>query len=260
MKNKLVLLLSLFALTSCGSKVNELGNVKLDHSATWNDNYYTYFDASLKKLPNTVVELNKETNIVFTSYEDSNFALLEANKDVWSYSKDFDEDVGYGPNMRLAQYNEAIKEGFISKLYDGQMFCHGYYEAARVQIKEEEGISASLKGSLKSADYLFLNFKSAHNFKAGIHLDPHVVDITLTISFYTKDKATSYSYLLSELPTNQGETYIFYGFSTKELDLSNVNAYSISYHIEKDEYNESLETKLEHALLLYEFGFKNPIY
>lgn len=251
--------MSLFALTGCGTKVNELGHTNLDHSANWYDNYYTYFDTSLNSLPNTVINLDRETNKVFTSYTDENFKALEDKSDYYSYMKDFDTDVGYGPNMMLSKYREAIKEGFISKLFDGQLFCHGYYEAARVQITEE-GFSTSLKGTLRSADYLYLNFKSALNFKNGNHPEAHVADITLNISFYSKDKSTTYSYLLEEVPTNQGETYIFYGFNTKDLDLSNVNAFSITYHVIKDEYNASLETPLAHALLLYEFGLKNPIY
>ncbi len=261
MKNKLIYLLPLLVLSSCGSKVDTLGSYGLDHSANWNDNYYTYYKNSLKTISVTDTVLDYEANKVFTSYEDEHFKAIEprtSGTNALSYYADFDKNVGYGPNMKLSNLNNYVREGVTSKLFDGQMFCHGYYEAARVQIKES-GISLSLGSKLASSDYLYLNFKSALNFKQA-DVEPHLDDITVHITFYNESKGLSYSYSLKEVPTNAGESYIFYGFSLEGLDLNNATDIAISYTLDKETYNEIKGTDTAHALLLYEFGFKNPTF
>lgn len=261
MKNKLIFIVSLFALTSCGTKFNKLGAYGLDHSTVWEDNYYTYFDAHLKELTNESVLLDQEANKVFTSYSDPNFISLEeraTGDNALSYMMDFDEEIGYGPNMKLSNYNDYVREGFTSKLFDGMMFCHGYFEAARVQIKEE-GFSASFNKKLVSSDYLYLNFKSALDFKSQA-VEGHLADVTIKITFYNEEKGITYYYPLKDVPTNQGESYIFYGFSLNGLDLNNSTDFSISYSLDSDTYNKEKDTNIAHALLLYEFGFKNPTF
>ena len=261
MKNKLFFIISIFVLTSCGTKVNKLGIYGMDHSANWNDNYYSFFDESLRKLPTETISLDKDANKVFTSYDDANFVSLEeraTGENALSYYADFDETIGYGPNMKLSLSNSYIKEGVTSKLFDGQLFCHGYYEAARVQINEE-GISCDFGKKLISSDYLYLNFKSALDFKSS-PIDAHTADITLNITFYSKDSGTTYSYPLKDVPTNAGESYIFYGFSTKELNLNNIESFAITYTLDREGYNVEKGVNIAHALLLYEFGLKNPIF
>lgn len=261
MKTKFIPLLGVLVLTSCGTKVSKLGAFNMDHSANWQDNYYTYFDTSLLSLTNKVVALDKDINKVFTSYGDENFLLLEplaSGEEALSYYDDFSDDAGYGQVMKLSRHNNYIREGVASKLFDGQLFCHGYYEAARVQINEN-GFSSSFGKKLTSADYLYLNFKSALDFKSN-KVEPHLGDITINISFYNSDSSTTYSYSLKDVPTNQGETYIFYGFSLEGLDLNNPSSFSISYKLDSDSYIKEKGIDISHALLLYEFGFKNPTF
>ena len=261
MKNRLFLVLSIFALTSCGTKVNKLGPYGMDHSGNWQDNYYTYFDARLKELSTDVVTLDYTDNKVFTSYIDDNFVTLEdraSGENALSYYADYDDENGYGPVMKLSHHNSYIKEGVASKLFDGQLFCHGYYEAARVQINES-GFSSSFGRKIVSSDYLYLNFKSALDFKSS-PVEGHDADITINITFYNGEKGITYSYSLEDVPTNEGETYIFYGFSTKDLDLNNADSFAITYKLDKDDYNEEKGVNVAHALLLYEFGFKNPTF
>ena len=261
MKCKYLVILLPLLLSSCGLQEKNLASYELDHSTDWNKNYYTVFDESLLSLDHEIVELDKDANKVFTGYDDPNFLALEdraSGEDALSYFADFDTEKGYGQVMKLSNFNDGVKEGFPSKLFDGQLFCHGYYEAARVQIKES-GFSSSFHEELVSSDYLYLNFKSALNFK-GNQIDPHVDDITINITFYNAEKGITYSYPLKDVPTNMGETYIFYGFSTKDLDLNNATSFSISYKLDKESYNSEKGTSIEHALLLYEFGFKNPTF
>ena len=261
MKNKFVLLISLFSLTACGTKIGKLGNTNLDHSSRWMDNYYTHYDYDLMRLERDVIELDRVNNLVFTSFTDENFIAQEeraTGENALSYYEDFDNTVGYGPVMKLSHYNDYVREGFTSKLFDGQMFCHGYYEAARIQISEV-GFSAEFGKTLVSSDYLYLQFKSALDFKSQ-KIEGHYDDITIGITFYSNEKGITYTYSLKDVPTNMGESYIFYGFSTKDLDLNNATRFAFYYSLDSDEYAEEKGTTIDHALLLYEFGFKNPVF
>ena len=257
MKNK-YFLLSLLLLSSCAINSGKVVPNGIDHSGTWNDNYYSYFNESLKSRTMTKVILDQDH--VFTSYSDPYFKTLEKDADKYEYTYDFDHEKSFSQNKKISLANEKIKDGFISKLYDGQMFCHGYFELARVQINEN-GFSASLEGKLNKADYFYLNFKSALDFKSE-HVEPHLADITLTISLYGKNNY-SFSCSLKDVKTNYQESpeaYTFYGFDLKGYDLTDVTDYSVSYHLDYDAYKEETGKDIKHALLLYELGFANPIF
>lgn len=252
-KNKFIALALTILLSSCGADLNKLAPYAIDHSGAWHDNYYTYFDPALKDVETNKVTLDKDTNKVFVTYNDPNFKAVEKDQATLDYYHDFLLE-GYGPQKRLSNYIDEVKDGFISKLFDGQLFCHGYYELARVQINEE-GFSSSFYRPIKNASYLYLNFKSALDFKT-YHPGSHDDIITIHITLYG-DKATTYSYQLNDVPTNAGETYIFYGFSLEGLDISNVKDFAISYTLDYDA-GKIEEPSIEHALLLYEFGFGYP--
>ena len=260
MKRKFIFVLSLFALTSCGTKVNKLGAAGMDNSGVWQDNYYTYFDEKLAALPTETISLDKDANKVFTSYTDPNFIAQEeraTGEDALVYYDDDTTD-GYGQTMKLSNVNSYVKEGVTSKLFDGRMFCYSRYEKVRVQINQN-GFTADFGKKLVSSDYLYLNFKSSLDFKSQ-PVDMHKADITLKITFYSNEKGITYSYPLKDVATNAGESYYFYGFSTKDLDLNNATSFAISYTLDKDEYNIEKGVNIDHALLLYEFGFKNPTF
>lgn len=254
MKHKFLLFLPLFILSSCGLEINNSVSFKIDGSGIWNDNYYTKFDASIKEKETTKIYLDKDSNKIFTSYTDSNFLDLETDHTL-TY-EDFEEN-SFGNKRKLSLINPLVKNGFVSKLFDGQLFCNGYYERARIQINEE-GFSSSFYKPLQSASYLFLNFKSALDFKQH-HPTAHKSDITLNISFYG-EKNVSYIYSLKDVTSNSGNDYIFFGFSLENLDIKGMDSFSISYQLDKDEYIESEGIEIPHALFLYEFGFGNPTF
>ena len=254
MHKKMLLLIPLLVLASCGAQANNIVPSSIDRSGNWDDNYYTYFDTSLKNKEVEEIVLEKEKNKVFTTFTDQNFiAQEEMGKDISNYYNDFMDD-GFGQIMKLSKQNEAVKEGFVSKLFDGQLFCHQYYELSRVQINEE-GFSSSFHKELESASYLYLNFKSAVDFKK-YRPAAHLASFKIHITLYG-EKNYRYTYLIDEVPTNAGETYVFYGFSLEGMDLKGVRDFSISYTL-VDEPAKKVDPNVGHALLLYEFGFKNP--
>ena len=257
MRNKGIFVLLSLILTSCGTSLSTLVPYSTDHSASWNNNYYSYFNASLKYKEIVQTTLNRTANKVFTSYQDTNFKTLEPNYSLYSYDDDFDKEYGYGPHFKLSNINNEIKEGFASKLFDGQLFCHGYYEKARVQINET-GFSSSFYHQLESASYLYLNFKSAIDFKSYKSVMEHTDDVTIIITFYS-DKAYQYSYSLTGVPANYSEGYVFYGFSLEGLNIQGATDFSISYKLDYDIIKHENPT-VAHALLLYEFGLANAVF
>ena len=258
MKNRFLLLLPIFTLTACGQGVFDIAApTKLDHSGTWNDNYYTVFDKELKEREVTKVTLDKINNKVFREYGDDNFRLLEPNYDqytIYDYMPN-----SYGEVFKYSRYSESVKYGFTSKLFDGQMNCNGDYEGARIQINED-GFSGSFGRTLNSASYLYLHFKSAIDFKnPALVPSSHYSNITIRLTFYKDDSATEYSYPLTDIPSNFGDGYTFFGFSLEGIDIKGVKHYAISYTLDYDPLKEE-EPSVGHALFMYELGFKNPAF
>lgn len=255
MKNKLLSLSLILLLTSCGAYLDKAVPSKIDHSGTWLNNYYTNFDSSLKEKTVEDIVLKADENKVFTTFGGDNFKTLQLDYEKYLYG-DYDTNKSFGENFKLSKVNEEIKDGFVSKLFDGQLFCNGDYEKARIQINEN-GFSSPFYKELESASYLYLHFKSAIDFKSpGLKPASHLDTITLNITFYKEDKGYNYTYQLSDVPTNAGETYIFYGFSLEGFDLTGMKDFSISYKLDYDIIKESYPD-LNHALLLYEFSLVN---
>lgn len=274
MKNKAFLLLPILLLTSCGSIVNDLVPFGYDHGTDWFSNYYEHFDENYLNAVITHHELTDEN--IFRRYTDDNFKNLFPDYLKYDYENDYTETYdeefqkitgrvgGYSQNYKLSKTNTLVKDGYASKLFDGNMFCHGKYEAARVQIKEK-GCSVSFKKKLIKADYVALNLKSSLDFKNNKNITEHLDDIKLSLTFYKQSGSSyigdSYSYSLKDIRTNiQGEAtsnYVFYGFSLKNINIEGVSGMSISYTIEKESYNNEKGTNYAHALLLYELLLPN---
>ena len=254
MNKRILFLIPILSLASCGAQVSKIVDAKLDHSARWADNYYHYFDASLKELMKKANVINLTTeNKVFTDYDEFIETKLDANANRYNYYT-YDESASFGYYKKLSLYDNGVKEGFPSKLFDGSMFCFGNFELARVQI-DNDGFSSTFTKKIQSAKYLYLNFKAAHDFKSGASITPHLDDIELSITLYGKN-VTTFKYNLIDVPTNYSEgpsAYTFFGFDISNFDISDTYAYSFSYTLTNEEDIECID--LAHALLLYEFGF-----
>ena len=259
MNKRIFFLIPLLTLASCGAQINKIVEAKLDHSTRWVDNYYRYWDSSLKELAKqaTTVNLSSENN-VFTSYDEFKATNLDPNAQKYYYYT-YDSNNSFGYNRMLSLVDNGVREGFPSKLFDGSMFCFGNFELARVQI-DNDGFSSSFGKKMQSAKYLYLNFKAAHDFKSGSSIIPHLDDIELSITLYGKN-ITTFKYTIEDVPTNYSEgpsAYTFFGFDISTFDISDTYAYSISYKLVAEEDPTYID--MDHALLLYEFGFGSPKY
>lgn len=241
-------------LSSCGTELSKTAHFNVDHSGVWEDNFYTRWDESLRNKETEQVTITEDENQVFTSFYDQHFLDLEPDHSLTYY--DFDE-TSFGTHRNLALHDPLVNDGFVSKLFNGLLFCNGWYELARVQINEE-GFSSSFYKPIQSADYLFLQFKSALDFKQHSPT-AHYADITIHISLYGKRNVT-YSFPLVNVITNASDGYTFFGFSLDGFDISGTTDFAITYTLDRDEYNEEKGTNISHALMLYEFGFGHPTF
>lgn len=275
----LALPILLVTLTSCGYGLREYyeGNVYI--SPIFAENYYRFWDKRIddKNEKNQITGsheylLDEELDLVFTAYEDDNFALVDPSsaseldyaKDYSIYDKDAYLGTGYGQTKKISRIEDSFKNGYVSKLFDGQMFCHGRYQEARVQI-DEGGFGSIFKRESDNLDYFALSFKASYDYtRAGeydfiderkqdehgnpIHCNnvPNNLNsgVTLKVSFYEKNdkgfEKHTFKYKIDmTTQTNPTESpgsskcYIFFGFSFRNYELKRVNGFSISYDFDR---------------------------
>jgi hypothetical protein len=272
------------ATTSCGLGLKEIYRGDEYNSPVFEENYYTKWDSRIdanninnKIIKTEVINLDKTQDYVFESYykrqDDGNLVKGEPDQNLLSidsavknlrYSPwdviNTDKEL-YGDVYKLSNQNDSFKHGVLSKLYDGQLYCEGNYQLARVQINEN-GFGTILNNQGSNLDYFAVQFKSSNdytNYDDEEHLSlVHFTDILLKISFYVKkdDKYEKYTYQyqMNHLYSNYQEDlriYNLFGFKINKNKITNVQGYSIEYEVINDEY----ASERQHSLMLYEVMF-----
>jgi len=288
MKHKLsksLILLFTLLLTSCGHSLNDLYKGDTFNSATFKNNYYTTWDkdlSSYKGKDGTLLESNK----VFRSYDGFLQTGLDENAAVWEYfwlpkfGSIYKQENYYSYHRKMTMLDASFNNRYLSKLYDGQMFCGGDYQLSRVQINND-GFAQHFDKEGKNAKYFAMNFKASLDFtnesllKEVYEKDPtalpyypsitHTSDLVLTVSIYTMEnnKIVKYDYKneLDNVNTNRSESftgleYEFFGFSLENLpDNSHIVGYSINFTFDDAAVKvakEKLGKDLDYSLMLYE--------
>jgi hypothetical protein len=201
---------------------------------------------------------------------DSNVNNYKYHKNIFGFSQDVLDELNnkkfYGDDYKMNNIDPDFKQGYLSKLYDGWMFCGGRYQLARVQI-DESGFGTVFNkqsGSLVNS-YFAINFKASNDYTDSENpVSAHFSDLLMKVSFYCRnddkfDKVT-YTYPLYNVPCNFSDikcydTYTFFGFKINSNIIKNLQGYSIEYDLIKDEYTE--EKALDHSLMLYEVVLPN---
>lgn len=284
MKHKALKLLSFLPallLSGCGYGLKEIYKGDVYNSVDYYKNFYQEWDNDLNyhketsKISNKEAApyiLDKEKDSIFTSYNDDNFKKVESEADKYSYASDMNDPISsdkksYGQTFALGNNDETFKYGYISKLFNGQMFCNGSYELARVQI-DENGFAVKFKKEIRDYSYFALNFKASLDYRRdgkSTNLPTHLSSINLLINFYLKEDNNTYrrvpvSYQINNIITNGPElmggiNYIFFGFSLKNINISRLCGFSVEYDLLSDEYKdlpEQADKGWTHCLLLYE--------
>ena len=280
-KNKfkfVILALPTLLLTGCGYGLKEIYPGNVYNSVDYNLNFYRVWDDEINyhqennQVDNDeqeVYQLDKSTNSVFTNFNDPNFLALQSDAEDYSYSSDLYEPTdkkSYGQTFMLSKSEQSFKYGYVSKLFNGQMFCNGSYELARVQI-DEGGFGTKFKKEIKEYNYFALNFKASLDYRRdgkSTNIPSHNSSIKLLINFYCKTDNNSYhrvpvSYQIDNVQTNAPETfgysnYIFFGFDLTTIEkIDRCAGISIEYELISDEYiSSNSEENWKHCLLLYE--------
>ena len=301
--NKRFKLLSLIipsiVLSSCGYGLREYYKGDAYVSGDFQKDYYDVWDSKIDKrsgksaiISTETHELNADQDYVFTEYDDPNFRLVDSSsfKDL-TYEDDYfpnDEDkyldVGYGPTKKMSRLDKSFRYGILSKLFDGQMFCHGRFQYARVQIKES-GFGKLFSKETDLNSYFAINFKASYDYTKydvadyspwGATNIPNglLTGVNLKISFYCKSNngyiQKTFTYPVSNIMTNGIESpgiYTFFGFRTANYDLSRVAGFSVEFDFDRDDINANpmrdLKDKngnpyqLDYSLMLYEVFMPN---
>ena len=288
--SKLLILIPLFSITACGYSLREVYSGNAYNDPVFVNNYYKQWDERISdgsdKITKSVsIRLEKEKNHVFTSYKDSNFQYCEKDYENYQYDDaimlDDEEDPAYGDAKKLSRIDDSFRYGYLSKLFDGRMFCNGAYQLARVQI-DEKGFGKLLNKELAQTDFFAMNFKASLDYTVHPFFQTES-KIDLHIGFYLKSGDDSYtlktvSYIIDNVPTNSSDGhdenhYTFFGFKLDKeyIDIERCCGISVTYDLldckgrYRDEGSSTVTMTLEqlksagigHALMLYEILLPN---
>ncbi len=287
MPRNLIWFLPLIAcLASCGYDLKEVYTQDAYNSPVFQNNYYTHYDSKIDpdNENNSIrnvreVEITSEHNVAETYDEaKANNIDVDMNKDIEYVNADgsiktyhgleyiYDHDVkkDYGPNKKMNVVDSIFSYGYLSKLYDGQLFCNGYYQLARVQINER-GFGVLYEKELINMDYIAISFKVSVDYTTEISVPAHDSTFRLCLTFYQRDgsnfDAVKTYHTFENVISNQSDTfnrsnYVFYAFKLGALNLSRVCGYSLSYELIDDDYSNGTY-QLDHSLMFYEVLFPN---
>ncbi len=213
------------------------------------------------------------------SYNGSSLATtVSAN---WVLSEEPNGDDGkigtdFGKTKCLSTVGgDAFAYGYLSKLYNGQMYCAGTHSLSFVSI-DETGFSTRLPRQLSDSDYFLVSFRggsddrshdgdttarlSIIDLKIDLYYSSSVVELTLKDTYVNTD--------------NGGEACSFTGFSFEDIgiDPNGLVGYGISYSNYRDSFLDvgegdgkisalaSDESETHFGLLLYEVMFVDSIW
>lgn len=287
---KILSFVPFLVLTSCGYGLKEVYDGLPYNSTVFEENYYSVWDKTLnpdeKKYQVTETKAEREltdSDFVFTSVEDLNFKECEQSWNDYIYEEDveiYDEDetrTMYGPDVKLSGIDNSFKYGITSKLFDGQLFCNGDYQHARMQIEpsntKREGFGIRFSKEMAAgAPYFMLNFKCSVVTENNYSLSFGYSDVTLKIGFYIKNgNGLTYiptSYRINEAPTNSGDmpsnrnnSYVCFGFKLSEktgdglLNLDRLVGISFEYELNSCTVSLPAGEEPLYAIMLYEMSF-----
>ena len=283
MKNKFKLLLFLPALvlTGCGYGLKEIYKGSVYNSPDYYENFYRGWDkninyhsstSKIENLEEDAYQLDTDKDLVFTTFDSTNFAINEPEYEKYSYPSDIYEPpegkLSYGQTFALSKQESSFRYGYVSKLFNGQTFCNQKYEIARVQI-DESGCGMEFSKELDKHSYFALNLKASLDYRRNgenTNIPNHQSSIELLLNFFCKTSSGKYhrvpvKYQINNMPTNASETinctnYIFFGFSLENIKIDRCIGVSIEYKLLEDKYIVSHPDEgWTHCLLLYELFF-----
>ena len=162
MRNKRLMLLMLFPLLASCSKTAELYADHAYSSSDFMKNYYMEHNGVDELKQASYVSYSLSNGMGYTSYSDLKGIREEDNPENLPYRSDEKENE-YGRHNNLTLNDSSFAYGYLSKLYDGRVWCEGKYELSRVQI-DKNGYSTFFPKKLENYKFFSLSLRGATNY------------------------------------------------------------------------------------------------
>lgn len=295
MKKKLFSILPLIVLlTACGYDMRELYKGDAYNNPVFEENYYRLYSEQIdKNNPNntlvgepTIYNLDdndylrtyselEESGLdpyVFKpspSYPKGGFSIAAESRNNPDIIANFSNSnlkneahlYGYGPSYKMNRVDDIFSYGYLSKLYDGQMTCLGYYQLARVQMDECGFGVVYDKEMVNNSKYISFQFKG-QLYKENTEIGLHYSNVIFKVSLYSRNgsefKENQFVINLNNLPTNRDD-YTLLTIPIEKYNFSRIAGYSISYEFINDELLDAANDKkgYQYSIMLYEVLFPN---
>ncbi|MDR1697793.1 MAG: hypothetical protein LBR37_02620 [Erysipelotrichaceae bacterium] len=246
-------LLGTIALVSCKEDVTEAFSKNQFNSPNFIENYYTAHEASfVDNLSKREAVVLDETKRFEKYHNDPNFAEVDRHYDRDVTNDDSSYDYFFksasenskllGDERKMTKYERSFERYYVSKLYDGKLFCHGEFQKVRVQI-DEAGFSHRFGAELEvssgadsrlmilddegiltpnplfDSEYFAVSFKGASNHNETRTTSPRQanIDFNLSLFFKSNDEYQQYDELKItfksvDISLNAGDNEAGYSF------------------------------------------------
>lgn len=139
----------------------------------------------------------------------------------WRYA-DVGEDArfvgtSFGRTKCLATIDPAFKNGFLSKLYNGQLYCNGDHMRALVQL-DRNGYDASFPKSMVSGDYFLISMRGGSTYTTPVSTAPRFAGANLNAAYSTTRRLTEIDVNLKFYKAN-GPLFDYYSITAKDVVL-----------------------------------------
>jgi hypothetical protein len=151
----------------------------------------------------------------------------------------------FGRTKCLATSDGAFKNGFLSKLYDGQLYCNGDHMRALVQF-DSNGYDAFFPKTMASGDYFLMSLRGGSNYLENMTVTNSIATgdvvrrLTMfdaTFKFYVaSDSGYTYTSVLAKdvvvRTDSGGEGVTWFGFKFSAIGIAStagIVGFSFSY-------------------------------
>ena len=187
----------------------------------------------------------------------------------------FSKNPSFGRYYSLGRVDSRFKNGYLSKLYNGQLYCDGYHSLAFVCI-ENNGFTQLFPKKIENADYFVMSFRGGSDYTGGRNSygsEPRLSAFDLYLDFYYENNG-KYDYVTvknEKVVTETdhgGEATTMFGFRFSEIgvDAKNICGIGVHYSSFEDLYSSvsgkissemPKKNEYQFGLLMYEIMFPN---
>lgn len=165
--------------------------------------------------------------------------IIDSGVGVWADQSSL-YDVAYGQTKKLARVSSSFRNGYLSKLYNGQVRCNAWSSYSLVEL-DESGYGTRFPLELASGKYFAFSARGGSD--TADSNKGRITTFDINVTFYKLDKKNNYtSYIFSlkevKLQTNYSAEYtslVGFYFDDVDFDPKGVVGMSIDYKLVNDD-------------------------